>query len=587
MKSKDLAIILVEVEIMRICIIASFVAMFIFSMASCGRRSNINDSTTANNVEITNDIDADVSGGLVSIPDYLASNIIGDYKYPENPAIKLRNSLENDVIDRSLPMTIGEVSTIVFGNRQYTQIKILFTDNGNECVILFLNRYIDFDVEVLQDGHDNPSFTMAFKYHENYWDMVMLLTSVLLHLSPDLSLDEAKGFAALQDSTISIDGFSMPLDIGGYQVQARYTYPHVFYPTLYFDAHFGVTVRATKQLWQGAIDTSHFYYISGPDDYHLFNISFWDESRHPEGIYADFIVTSTRHYRCWRHGSTSVTVDVLTMSGRSFTFLLDTWTRFHDPYEFGIGQKYTFFIGLSFNEGILYAIQRSESVEPNSRGQAQSFDVLSLDFVDSVRSWPEEDGTVLEVHFMTYAFGDLNIFFVLEGHGLGGDIVWTKEEYYPIRDDYSFHGWFDNIYFEGEPYTNETPIYQMTNLFAKWVYSGPGGIIPRAFRGEIHGIDNVNDFYVGQDISIISMGYNMNLELPEDKRFRLVPIAWRVSDGGDGIFSNMMPFTANISLNHIGEHVLYISYREEVFDGVVWQVTGNVREVRERLLTVR
>jgi len=46
----------------------------------------------------------------------------------------------------------------------------------------------------------------------------------------------------------------------------------------------------------------------------------------------------------------------------------------------------------------------------NSRGQAQSADMLSLEFIDSVRAWPDEEGTVLEVHFQTYAFGPLCIF---------------------------------------------------------------------------------------------------------------------------------------------------------------------------------
>jgi len=46
-----------------------------------------------------------------------------------------------------------------------------------------------------------------------------------------------------------------------------------------------------------------------------------------------------------------------------------------------------------------------------------------LDFIDSVRVWPEEDGTLVDVHFMTYAFGPLCIFTVLEGQRLGGDMI--------------------------------------------------------------------------------------------------------------------------------------------------------------------
>ena len=564
---------------MKIKKIVAFITtlVLILLLVSCGNTEVINEEGYREEDSVRGTTDGNIGGVM--------GRVVGSYQYPENPAEQLKIALKNDVNERGLPMIINEIESIVFNNREYTQILVNFSDSGNIGVILFLNRDLNYDMDILLDDSANPSFTIAFKDHDTPQDMIMILTSVIRYLSPDLSVEEAERLAIMQDRTISTDGFSMPQDIGGYQVQARYTNPYVFIHTPYFDAKLGVRVRAIRQLWRGELYVGNFHPIAGPNDYYLLNLSFWDEERHPIGVYADFIIKDTWHHITWQHGRTSVTLDVESMSGRRFIFGIDTWTRFHDPYEFGVGQKYTLFIGLGFlNRGVVYAVQRTESTEFNSRGQEQPIDYLSLYFIDSVRVWPEEhDGMLLEVHFMTYAFGSLCIFPVLEGHGLGGETVWPTERYNPMREDYTFHGWFNNPDFEGEPYTNETIIYQETMLFPKWIYSGPGGIWPRAYRGIVHGI-NENNLSAGQNLTITAAGYNMNLESPRDKRFRWMPISWRLSDGTSGYFTNEAPFQASIPLDSIGEQGLYITYLEEVFDRVTWQQTGQVREVRERLV---
>ncbi|MCL2372291.1 MAG: hypothetical protein FWC78_02690 [Defluviitaleaceae bacterium] len=570
----------------------TFLAMLvlILMLASCGNAEPAN--------EHKHDMERIISDAVDNISSHTtpddntgttAGNIIGAFRHPEYPAEQLKIALENDINERGLPMTISEIENIVFNSREYTQIVVNFSDSGNVGVILFLNRHLNYGIDVLLDGSANPSFTIAFKDHDNSQDMIMILTSVIRYLSPDLSIEEAQRLAIMQDQTISTDGFSMPQDIGGYQVQSRYTNPHVFLHTPYFDAKLGVKVRAIRQMWQGELYVGSFRPLTGPNDYYLLNLSIWDEARHPIGVYADFIVKDTWHHITWQHGRTSVALDVESMSGRRFIFGIDTWVRFRDTYEFGIGQKYTLFIQLAYsNQGVVYAVQRTESMDFNSRGQEHSIDYLSLDFIDYVRVWPEEhDETLLEVHFMTYAFGSLCIFPVLEGHGLGGgETVWPAEQFNPTRDDYTFHGWFNNPNFEEAPYTNETIIYQDTMLFPKWVYSGPGGIWPRAYRGIIYGIDE-NNLSAGQNITITAAGYNMSLESPRDKRFRWVPISWRLSDGTSGYFASEYHFQASISLGGVGEQGLYITYMEEVFDRVNWQQTGQMREVRERLLTVQ
>gem|GEM_PF-1260481 len=515
------------------------------------------------------------------------TEIIGDFYYPVNPAEELRTALANDINYRGLPMTISEVENVEFGNVEYSQITINFTDSDNVALVLFSNRNTRHDFDFTFNDRLNPSFNIAFQDHENTRDKIMLLTSVFLYLSPSITLAEAERMAINQDRTISTDGFSQPLDVGGYQVQSRYTNPFAFFETPDFTAKLGVSVRAIGQLWNGAFYVGNAQQLNR-ENYHLLNLSFWEADRHPSVVYGDFIVIDTSRYITWQHGSTSVTLEVESMSGTRFTFVLNTTRWFRNPYEFGVGQRYTIFLGLEYRQGIVYAIQRSESTNFNTRGQEQSIDTLSMDFVDAVSIWPEGDEeAILEVVFMTYALGPLSVFLVLEGHGLGGDIVWPTERFNPFREDYTFHGWFDNPDFDGTPFTNETIIYQDTMLFPKWVYSGSGGIAPRAYRGAIIGLDDSSILTTGSNLEITALGYNMGVELPWEKRFRWVPIAWRLSDGTSGNFANEAPFFTSIPLRNAGENGLYITYMEEVFDRIRWQQTGQVHEVRERLLTIR
>ena len=333
------------------------IGMQVLMLGSCGNDSISYDDNKDYSAQDIGDALVPTTDERVSaITDNITSYIIGDFQYPKNPAKQLRIALKNDINERGLPMVIGDIEQIVFNNREYMQIKVDFSESGNIGVILFLNRHLDFDLDVLLDERENPSFTIAIKDHNNYQDMIMILTSVIMYLSPELSLEEAQQLAILQDRTISTDGYSMPTDIGGYQIQARYTNPHLFIHTPYFDAKLGVRVRAIKQLWQGTLDTGSFHQLLGPQDYYLLNVSFWDESRHPEGVYADFIVKNTWQYQCWRHGRTFVVVDVESMSGRQFSFGLDTWIRFHDPYEFGVGQEHIEVSSMELMKGVYYLL---------------------------------------------------------------------------------------------------------------------------------------------------------------------------------------------------------------------------------------
>lgn len=73
----------------------------------------------------------------------------------------------------------------------------------------------------------------------------------------------------------------------------------------------------------------------------------------------------------------------------------------------------------------------------------------------------------------------------------------------------------------------------------------------------------------------------MKLESPREQRFRWMPVTWRLSDGTSGDFASEAPFETTLSLDSTGEQRLYITYLEEIFDGVDWQETGQLHEVEE------
>ena len=509
------------------------------------------------------------------------SEIIGDFQYPENPAEQLKSALESDINERGLPMEISDVENIDFDGKESTQIVITFSDsNKNMCVISFTNKYLDYGNEESLDGRDNPSFIMAFKDQDNSQDMITVLTSVIKYLSPNLSLKEAERLATKQDETISTDGYSMPQDIGGYQVQARYTNPHVYFRVQDFEAKLGVEVTALKQIW-GTVDTRLCKELITSQDYKLLTERYVEEKEQLELVYADFIVKNVWQQQSYLHGETWETVDVESTTGERYSLNVDTMRPF--VYEFVVGQRYTLYIWPKYSRRIIYAIPRSELTQLNSRGELQPIDYPTDDWRNPVvRIEPDGEGIIYDVCFVlkSQPFGDR--YAALEGHGIG-EKQWPND---PGREGYTFAGWYDNADWNGNPYTKDTPIYQDTYLYAKWKYIGSSGVWPRAHRGDIQGVDEGSSLSVGQKLTITASGYNMNLESPKDQRFRWMPETWRLSDGTSGSFSSEAPFQASLSLNNKGEMRLYITYLEEIFDGIDWQETGQLHEVEEVMFRI-
>lgn len=552
---------------------------FALVLTSCkNKKTDYVDDGTAN-IDFTNSSGSDADQAE-------HSGLLGDYTYPEHPAEELRNYLVSDAEKRGLPMEINDVETIELNGKEYSQFRITFTDsNENMCVFSFINKYLNSGFENSLDGRDNPSFTMAFKDPGNSQDMVVVLTSVIKYLSPDLSFEEAERLAKNQETTISTDGYSMPQDIGAYQVQARYTNPYVFVSTPDFDSMFGVKVTTLKQIWIGTCDSQDFQELKTDEDYNLLTKEhpYWEETEDPEFVYADFIVKNVWQCQSYLHGETWVVVDLESMTGQQYSLILDTW-EYPTAYEFGVGQQYTVYIRRYPRRGIIYAVQQSESAQPNSRGKVQPIDYPADDWSNPLwRVEPEGEGVVYDVCFILQSQSYGETFAVLEGHGIG-EKQWPGN---PIREDYTFIGWYDNLDWEGNPYTKDTSIYQDTCLYAKWKYSGSGGAWPRAHRGNIQGVDEGSSLTVEQELSLTASGYNMNLEIPNDQRFRWYPVAWSLSDGTSGSFLGEAAFQAELPLTSSGEKKLYITYLEEIFDGVGWQETGQLRVVEERMFQVK
>jgi hypothetical protein len=358
----------------------------------------------------------------------------------------------------------------------------------------------------------------------------------------------------------------------------------------------GVNVRALKQLWRGAIDTRNCSELSTSEDYKRLtaNYRFRDAENHPDIVYADFIVKNTWRDQSGVHGETWVVVDMESMTGERYSITLDTWV-FPYPYEFGVGQRYTLFIELRYTSGIRggirYAVQQSESEEFNSRGEQHPLDYPAADWYDAGdwyghrwrRVEPEGEGTIYNVYFVLQSQTWGEAFAALEGHGIG-ETQWPGSS--PEWEGYTFADWYDNPNLEGEPYTKDTPIYKDTRLYARWNYTGSGGVWPRAHRGAIGGIRDGDTLSAGQTLPLTASGYNMGLESPREQRFRWYPVTWRLSDGASGNFSDEAPFQAELTIGDKGDGRLYITYVEEVYDGTYWQETGQVREVEERAFRV-
>ena len=286
------------------------------------------------------------------------------YTYPDNPVEELKNYLESDAKERVLPIEISDIERVEGEWQNRIEFRIYFTDNpDNACVVSFAAKSNDAtDDPYSLDGKDNPSFTIAFKDPDNTQDMISVLTSIIMYIAPDLELQEAEQLATLQDDTISIDGYSIPQDIGGYQVQAQYTNPHDYFTTEDFRAKLGVTIKSLKQIWGHDMNVNTCQELSSEEDLEVLYspAALLEEDNTSRVVYAEFVVKDWWEHQEPLHGDPTTYVMVESLYGKEYELILDYIST---PYEFGVGEKYTLFIYYRAGDAtISYAIQYSEGV---------------------------------------------------------------------------------------------------------------------------------------------------------------------------------------------------------------------------------
>ena len=287
-----------------------------------------------------------------------AASVSITYSYPENPAEELGAALENWIKETNTTgIAVSEVRQAFTDGEERKEIGIDFPENGNSCVIFFSIRALSYDLDYSFEGHDNPSFTMAFKDKDKPSDMVTLLALVVRCLAPDLAIEEVKQIAAAQNDTISEDGHSLPRDIPGYQIRALYTDTDVFAKTDAFDSYFGVEVTALGQIW-GGIDLSGAQELANVFDFDVLNRgSRSSGNANNQLVFADFTVNNVWEHQEEIHGDTWETIEVESVTGHTYTLRYDTfWGML---YKFGAGQRYTIYIIANAYHGptIVYAEQ--------------------------------------------------------------------------------------------------------------------------------------------------------------------------------------------------------------------------------------
>lgn len=280
--------------------------------------------------------------------------LYGDFVYPDNPLDDLKNYLAADIENRGLPLRLGDTMEHTESWANAMLFTAYFTDHHNACVFSFAsnNAYGMNDFYAV-DGKDNPSFTIALKDPDNAEDMVLILTSVIMYLSPGTSESEAQQLAMGLDDSITVDGYSIPKDIGGYQVQAHYTNPHAFFSTPEFLSQYGVSVYALKYIWGRGIDLSIYTEMTSETDYAILSNM---NSPNAGTVYGEFTVVDWWYHYEPVHGDPYLYVIACSPYGTEYRLMVNP---LQNPYEFGIGEEYILVVGYYHQPTIIYAIQHT------------------------------------------------------------------------------------------------------------------------------------------------------------------------------------------------------------------------------------
>lgn len=285
--------------------------------------------------------------------------------YPANPVRALREALENDREKRGLALSVGSIEPLHENGEERKEFMLRFTDGSdNACVISFITQspYYDFSLE----GHENPSFLMAFKDADRPQDIRTVLTSVIGYLAPELDARGAEQLAAAQIPLAEAEGF-MPQDIGGYQVQAHRVEANTYFTQTDFTAKLEITVTALQQIWGRKIDKSTCEKLSAEAAFRVLDTphQLWDAATNKSRIvYADFMIRDLQKNEEPIHGDTETRVTAESPYGVAYALKLDTMKT---PYEFAIGEKYTLFMAYHYGElTIVNAVQLARGREESA-----------------------------------------------------------------------------------------------------------------------------------------------------------------------------------------------------------------------------
>lgn len=274
------------------------------------------------------------------------------FEYPANPPQALHAALQNAAYEYDLEFIIGEINAWETSGGKYQEIPVHWRgEKEHSCLISFFTPIETVPIYgANRPGRDDASFTIAFQDPEAMEDMVTLAVPVLQYADPHLDWNTALAMAEYLLDTLTVDGFSEPIDVKGYQFQLHYTNPHEYYQSGSFVANMGLSVKALSRIW-GDFDMSGYSEMT-PALYSAGGRNGSPEKVHVVGNVTDW------YKKLDSYGTPETFVTVEYGDGATCRLRMN---YLMSPYEFVLGGKYEFYVMLSHPRGpaLIYATQLS------------------------------------------------------------------------------------------------------------------------------------------------------------------------------------------------------------------------------------
>lgn len=271
------------------------------------------------------------------------------YKYPADQAQALRDALHKMAEAWELEFTVGEVSIWSDNDGERREIPIYWRgEQAHSTLISFYTPGPGVISASTHTGRHDVSFNIAFQDPEAMEDMITLAIPVLMYVNPDLNWDTALAVAQNLLDTLTVDGYSDPMDIGGYQFQLHYRNPYIYFRSGDFIANMGLSADALDSIW-GDFDTTGYPDMTPA----LYSAAGRDGS--PANVRVTGTITEW-YKKLDYYGTPETFVTVSYGGGDTCLLRMNYPTR---PYEFALGGRYEFFVMLNHPRGpaLIYAIQ--------------------------------------------------------------------------------------------------------------------------------------------------------------------------------------------------------------------------------------